>query len=236
MNDSYQLGLVIKGHGILNVRGRALDLNDGDLFVVCRGDSFSVCSEDSDFEYCYILFRGRRADELMTRFGISLGGGVFGGFSSLADFWLGSISIAGKENVDLLCESVLLYSLALLRPTANEQSDLISKMVSLTAENFNRYDFNLIKLAAMIGYDEKYLSATFKKQKDITYSSYLRDLRLNHAVFLMERGLVSVKNIALLSGFSDPLYFSKVFKDREGISPRKYIDRISELNTTKGQI
>ena len=44
----------------------------------------------------------------------------------------------------------------------------------------------------------------------------------------MEEGLVSVKNIALLSGFRDPLYFSKVFAETEGISPKNYI---SDLNS-----
>jgi transcriptional regulator GlxA family with amidase domain len=43
----------------------------------------------------------------------------------------------------------------------------------------------------------------------------------------MEEGLVSVKNIAILSGFHDPLYFSKVFTESEGISPKNYIAKVN---------
>ena len=42
---------------------------------------------------------------------------------------------------------------------------------------------------------------------------------------LFNEGLDSVKNVALLSGFSDPLYFSKVFKKRVGCAPTEYISR-----------
>ena len=39
----------------------------------------------------------------------------------------------------------------------------------------------------------------------------------------MEEGVISVKNIALLSGFRDALYFSKIFTKVEGISPKAYM-------------
>ena len=35
--------------------------------------------------------------------------------------------------------------------------------------------------------------------------------------------LISPSDIALASGFSDPLYFSKVFKKLVGVSPREYM-------------
>jgi len=46
-------------------------------------------------------------------------------------------------------------------------------------------------------------------------------------MFLIEQGIVSVKNVAILSGFQDALYFSKVFKDAVGISPKEYIESIN---------
>jgi two-component system response regulator YesN len=56
-------------------------------------------------------------------------------------------------------------------------------------------------------------------------NEYLRTLRINHAVFLIDHGIDSVKNVALLSGFSDPLYFSAVFKKHIGMSPKEYRER-----------
>ena len=54
------------------------------------------------------------------------------------------------------------------------------------------------------------------------FSEYLRLVRVKHAVMLIENGVTSVKNVASLSGFSDPLYFSKVFTESVGVSPSEY--------------
>ncbi|MBO5295154.1 MAG: helix-turn-helix transcriptional regulator, partial [Clostridia bacterium] len=79
-----------------------------------------------------------------------------------------------------------------------------------------------------LGYDAKYLSSLFKKKKGIAYTQYLRELRIRHAVFLIEEGIVSVKNAALLSGFRDALYFSKVFTSIQGITPKLYIQQVAD--------
>ena len=68
----------------------------------------------------------------------------------------------------------------------------------------------------------------------VGYTQYLRELRLRHAVFLIEQGLVSVKNIALLCGFSDALYFSRLFTQSEGMSPKAYIDKMGEREVSDG--
>ena len=39
----------------------------------------------------------------------------------------------------------------------------------------------------------------------------------------MDQGLLCVSEIASLSGYRDPLYFSKVFKKKMGMSPKSYI-------------
>ena len=72
---------------------------------------------------------------------------------------------------------------------------------------------------------EKYLSESFKKRMGMGFSRYLKNLRVKHAVFLMEHGVVSIKNVAFLCGFRDPLYFSKVFRADMGISPKEYLQR-----------
>lgn len=239
LSKDFQMSLVTEGRGYFIYGGKRLEVSCGDLFFVERGRSFSVCNADvgEPFEYCYICYHGRRAEELTDRVGIAEAGYIFRGKQDLMHFWLDCIGKVNKSNVDLLSESVLLYSLAELSPVEGEQSDLVSRMVTVTNESFNDPDFNLRSLATKIGYGEKYISSVFKKQKGMTYSSYLRDLRISHATFLMERGIVSVKNIAILSGFTDPLYFSKVFKASEGITPKDYIRSLGDSkNEVRGDI
>ena len=64
----------------------------------------------------------------------------------------------------------------------------------------------------------------------IGYAQYLRNLRIKHAITLFENGIDSVKNVAFLSGFSDALYFSSVFKAELGMSPAEYKRKIGTLS------
>ena len=82
-------------------------------------------------------------------------------------------------------------------------------------------------IADEIGYNSKYLSHLFKEKMGVSYSEYLRSFRFKYAISLFELGISSVKNAALLSGFSDPLYFSNAFKKAIGMSPKEFISSIS---------
>lgn len=216
------IGLTVQGSGKLCIGSQEHPLATGTLFFVPRYAEFSI-APSADLHYCYISFHGRRGDEFLERLDIHQDNCVFPQQDVLVPFWQECLAQAEEGNIDLLCEAVLLYSLAHMQPAKATKDDVISQIVTLTQEQFTYPGLSLAGVAAEIGYDPKYLSALFKKKKGISYTQYLRDMRLRHAVFLMEEGIVSVKNIALLSGFQDPLYFSKVFTEAEGISPKAYI-------------
>jgi YesN/AraC family two-component response regulator len=138
-------------------------------------------------------------------------------------FWKECQTLAEESNIDVLCESVILYSLAKITPAKRESCDVVSQMIELTQKNFTDPDLSISAISDLLGYNEKYLSTLFKKKKGINYTQYLREQRIKHAIFFIEQGVESVKNIALLSGFRDALYFSKIFTASTGVSPTEYI-------------
>lgn len=222
VSRKYLLGLVMKGDGTLTKNGTAHALTEGSLFAVEAEQAFSI--DGAEMEYCYITFSGRRASELAERMGLSPSLCVFSGYTCLCEFWLDSLHRADDGNLDLLAEAVLLYSVAQLKPEKKAHGDLVTRMMAVTDEQFTNASFSLSRLADKLGYDAKYLSSLFRQKKGIPFTQYLRDLRIRHAIFLMEQGVVSVKNTAILSGFSDALYFSKIFKVSVGVSPKAYIE------------
>ena len=51
---------------------------------------------------------------------------------------------------------------------------------------------------------------------------YVVEKRLSHAKVIIESGeMDTVKQLALSVGYDDPLYFSKAFKMKYGVSPAK---------------
>jgi len=225
-NDHYILGLVLRGEGVLHIGARTESLVEGCLFLVEKHQDFSI--DASQMEFAYIRFRGRRAEEQILRLPDFPKVCVYPNCNSLSDLWQDALSSSHQGNVDLLSEAVLLYSFARIIRKERQSHQLINRMIRITHDRFADPAFSLSVLAEGLGYDPKYLSSYFCKKRGIRFTEYLRELRIKHAVFLMEQGVVSVKNIAILSGFEDALYFSKVFKETMGTSPKNYIEQMEK--------
>lgn len=58
-----------------------------------------------------------------------------------------------------------------------------------------------------------------KKQMQLGFNQYVSHRRISYALRLIEEGHDSVRDIAAACGFSDALYFSKVFK-KKSASPQ----------------
>lgn len=75
----------------------------------------------------------------------------------------------------------------------------------------------------IFGYNKKYISLLFKETYGISPSKYVSRLRMDLAKqIIREHPDAPLKEVAEMSGFTDALYFSRVFKNTEGISPSAY--------------
>jgi len=173
----------------------------------------------------YIDFFGSRASALFERFGITPVERCFGGFDSLVPLWMESLSRANEQTIDLAAESMLIYTFSRLSPAVSPKHTVVHDIVELTEERFNDPTLSVNQIAEELGYNPKYISHTFKEKMGLGYSQYLRTQRIKYAVSLFDNGIDSIKNVALLSGFADPLYFSTVFKKNVGVSPKEYLSR-----------
>ena len=230
------LGVVAEGKGVLIQGGQEYELMPGDIFYIRRGVCFRIIFEDGG-SYLYISFQGRRAVEIMKRATLNEDAGVFdcrGERDRLVAFGMECLDKADGGNLDIFGEAMLLYLFGHITVSKKQGDRLLSDIITLSGDHFTEVGFSLGKLSEMLGYAPKYLSFYFKKKRGIGYAEYLREMRLDHAVFLIEEGVECVKNIAMLSGFSDALYFSRVFKKSKGISPSEYVKKYaSERDITQ---
>ena len=213
--------LITQGEGWLCFNSQKVKVAKGTLAFAFEGESF-LANGNEEFQYAYISFSGERSDELFRRFGINRQTRDFHGFEGIVPLWLDSLSRASDENIDLAAESMLLYAISRLRADSAERNNIINKVVTITEECFTDVELSIASIANELGYNVKYVSHIFKEKMGVSYSEYLRNIRLKYAVSLLEHGIDSVKNVAVLSGFQDPLYFSSVFKKAIGISPKDY--------------
>lgn len=222
----HRLLLIAQGTGILRLNEQTFPIQCGDLIFGFESEYLSMESME-DLAFLYIEFHGGRAEHLFRRFHINEFNRKFEGHNGLIPFWNESLSRVKEEAIDLAAESVLLYTFSRFSIDSNENSHLINKILKITEDHFSDPSLSISKIAKLLSYHPKYLSHLFKQKMNVTYSEHLRSVRLKHAISLFNCGLDSIKNVSLLSGFSDPLYFSNVFKKHVGDSPTEYIKRIS---------
>ena len=83
-------------------------------------------------------------------------------------------------------------------------------------------DFTIEELAKISGYSKSRFSFLFKYHMDKTPVEFLRDIRLSSSCDLLISTNLSINEISLCCGYVDALYFSRIFKDKYGVSPTQY--------------
>lgn len=77
------------------------------------------------------------------------------------------------------------------------------------------------------------LKTLFKQQTGIGVNQYLRQLRLCKAMDLLRHGQQTIGEVAARCGFDDSNYFSVVFNQSFGVSPREYRQRFQKTQDGK---
>lgn len=222
---SHRMLLIDQGQGEFLLNDVPVAFEAGTLLFGFEGETF-VLKNGENVRYLYIDFHGERANDLFRRFEIHPHTRKKDGANALIPFCKECLLSTKPENIDLAAESVLLYVFSRLRTSPALQNDTIQEIIKITEESFRDPDLSITSIAKEIGYNPKYLSHFFKEKMHISYSEYLRSYRFKYAVSLFELGIISVKNVAFLCGFSDPLYFSSAFKKHVGISPKEFLRRL----------
>ena len=215
--------LILSGEGVYTTGGQSYPLEQGVLVFTFAEERYSIKYE-KELTYIYIRYYGNRAEALHDRFGISPKLFLFTKMDNLIPMWKEGIVNSSDENADLLSESILLYTFSKLSVGYAKEDTLIRQLTEYIRENLTDMSLSLDSVAKEFGYSSKYLSRFISLELKMPFTEYLKNLRMNRAILLLDQGITSIKNVSLLSGFSDPLYFSKVFKETFGVSPKQYIN------------
>lgn len=124
---------------------------------------------------------------------------------------------------DFLAEEVIRY-----KKFMEEPASVIDKILRYVDEHYCE-EINRSDLAELVYISNDYCSRIFRKETGRTLVQYVVEKRMEKAKKLLESDL-SVKNVALMTGYSNFSYFSKVFKDMVGMTPMEY--REKKITTT----
>ena len=136
------------------------------------------------------------------------------------------LSVLGmKANVLLLIQAILTEFVS--DSDGAHRNEIVSNFINYATNHF-REDINITELAKQYGFSPNYFSKLFKTIINKTPKEYLINVRLDEAKKLLKLGLYTVSEVCTMVGYDDLHYFSRLFKQKEGISPALFAKHVCD--------
>jgi|GEM_PF-2513716 len=131
-------------------------------------------------------------------------------------------TMLASENAKLASE--LFYELIWSKEReskGNSDEILIEKALQVINENENRL-YNAGEIADNLNISREHFSRVFKKQLGISPYHYIISSKIELAKVKLRNTSQPIKYISHSSGFTSPVQFTKLFKQRTGVTPANY--------------
>lgn len=172
----------------------------------------------------WLHFNGFEVENILSDAKISFGVHKIS-YSPLLEKMLLQLIAEHNNKSEITNEKGLLLSfLFSLGKTINNDYCTESKLSDCIRFITTHYNINIPvnELAKSCNLSESRFLHIFKTATGMSPHLYQQELRLNNAMLLLSSTKLSVSEISTQSGYSDPLYFSRIFKRKTGMSPMKY--------------
>jgi len=83
-------------------------------------------------------------------------------------------------------------------------------------------DISVETLAKLSQLSKSHFGRLFSDSMGISPMEYLKNIRLQHAKKLLLKEYKSITQIAMACGFNSPAYFTKLFKEQYGVTPKEF--------------
>ncbi len=235
------LHFILSGKGSLTINGTTYALKKDDLFLIPKSVPIDYAADMNDpWEYMWVTFDGEMAIDYLQHAGLSAAHPVAASGIPTASY----LPLIRK----ILDSNELTFTNEIKR--VGYLFDIISTLIDAQNEKRNkknRYDYSsetyvehalqyiainykqeikVSDIADYVGINRSYLTTIFKKELNVSPQEYLINYRLGKAAKLLETTQLPIKDIALETGYNNPLNFSKMFKNSYGKSPKTYREQI----------
>jgi len=126
-----------------------------------------------------------------------------------------------SDNTEEKCKSLLKYLILQIADIIKSQSEnpLVNNIKKYLLDNIHQ-KIQLKDIRDTFFFSPVYCDSIFKKETGYSIIDYLINERIEEAKRLIFEGAYSLSHISEIVGFKDYNYFSRVFKNRTGYSPK----------------
>lgn len=233
LRDHYLIHFIAEGAGKFTCRSKTYYLSEGDGFFVEPGEmAFYQADNENPWKYYWVGFSGIDASRLIGAAGISSSSPIFkcDNIPETISLFKSIYNSKGNNLHNELSMTAGLYDLfAKLIKNSNmpdgrkqQNRNYVEMAIKFVEHNFSR-PISVTDIADNAGISRSHLYRLFVQQIGMTPNEYLVKYRIDIACKLLSENRINISEAACSSGFSDPLYFSRVFKKIKKVTPTEYI-------------
>lgn len=229
----YLLAYITKGKGRFIYRGNVEEVQEGNIIIYkpFEGQKFSYSYEDNTEVY-WVHFTGFGSRVLLEKSGLSSGGifylGLDNQYIELYKKMIHELQIR-KPHFDQIVNAAFIELIALIA-RAGSTSDIIRKkkgnanldgVLELMHNSYN-LNWSMSDFARECNISPYRFIHKFKEHMGMSPLEYLTRIRVEKAKELLVSTTLNISEISEVIGYENPLYFSRVFKKAENMSPTQY--------------
>ena len=104
----------------------------------------------------------------------------------------------------------------------------LKKAETVVESNLSNPEYGVVNFASDMALSRVQLHRKLRALVDQSVTEFIRTIRLNFAIGLLQRKAGTISEIAYDAGFNNPTYFTISFKKKYGISPSDYLNRLDK--------
>ncbi|GGI45871.1 AraC family transcriptional regulator [Paenibacillus marchantiophytorum] len=128
-----------------------------------------------------------------------------------------------EEWLKTICKEAILF-------VAEQRSDQtkmqVLSVIDYIEKHYVNENLSVDELCRHVHMSKSYFSSVFKQNKEQTIMEYVTRVRIDKAKDLLNQTSLKSYEVALKVGYSDPQYFSVLFKKHTGTTPTEYRDKL----------
>ena len=216
----HALSLRLEGDALFTHGTRQLRAKKNDLIYVPKDYGYTITADKEErviVIHFDILDSEKREMEVITLPSSEM---LVDLFVRIRKSWYGK-SVGYEYRIDSIFSRIL-ENIAVQSYTASGSvKQEFASLIEYVHLNFSDPSVTVESMAARLGVTTAYFREIFVENMGVSPLKYLIKLRLDYAVALLESGYYTVEEVAEMSGYNDPKYFSTSIRRYTGMPPSR---------------
>jgi AraC-like DNA-binding protein len=228
----YQINYITQGEGIMETRDGTFPVSEGSIILLKPNlwHRYKPLSKTGWTEH-YLGFNGDIADSMIKSSSLlnELPVIQIGFHELLINVFQDIFNYikSEKPGYHQVCSGLVIHILGQIisinknKDFQNNVGKTVQKSCLMIRDNLSA-NMNIEQMASELNINYSVFRKAFKQYTGLSPMQYHTSLRMKQALYLLANSELSIKEISFNLGFCSVFYFSKLFKEKTGISPGLY--------------